>query len=291
MNCAVRNFDLIVSHDINLLPLAFYIKSARAKVVLDAREYYTREYEDRWKWRLLTKPMNKYLCDKYLHMCDKLLTINDGLAQEYAREFGVLPEVVISLPHYVDVKPSLVSDTIKIIYHGFAHPSRGTETMIELMDFLDERFTLDLMLIVSHGQYWKKIVSMAKTRKHVKIIPPVPMQEIVSFTNQYDIGLYLCPPTSFNQKYTLPNKFFEFIQARLAVAIGPSIEMKKIVDTYNCGVVSKDFARHSLASELNRLTTNEINHYKQQSHLAANSLCSEINQEKVQRLFQGLLAG
>lgn len=285
-----KDFDLIISHDITLLPLAFSVKKDHTKIVLDAREYYTREYDDRWQWRFLTKPVNEYLCSKYLPSCDKVLTVNDGLSREYAKEYGVWPEVVMSLPHFVDLNPSPVSgDKIKIIYHGYASPSRMTETMIEMMDFLDNRFTLDLMLIVSQDTYWEKMISMAKSRKNVNIIPPVGMQEIVTFTNQYDIGLYLCPPTSFNQKYTLPNKFFEYIQARLAVAIGPSIEMKKIVEKYDCGVVSKDFAPRSLAAELNRLSTDRIRHYKQQSHRAASVLCSEVNRKKVQGLFRDLL--
>jgi hypothetical protein len=162
--------------------------------------------------------------------------------------------------------------------------------MIEMMDFLDERFSLDMMLIVSGGAYWDKIVSMAGSRKNVKIIPPLRMEEIVPFTNQYDIGLYLCPPTSFNQKYTLPNKFFEFIQARLAVAIGPSIEMKKIVAQYDCGVVSDDFDPRSLAAKLSSLSADKIFHYKQQSHQAASVLCSEVNRKKIQSLFHDLLA-
>ena len=116
------------------------------------------------------------------------------------------------------------------------------------------------------------------------------MQEIVPFINQYDIGLFLCPPISFNLKYTLPNKFFEFIQARLAVAIGPSIEMEKIVTEYDCGVVSRDFEPRSLAEEISRLTVDKITYYKLQSHRAAGELCSEANRNKVQRLFHELLA-
>jgi glycosyltransferase involved in cell wall biosynthesis len=287
---ALKGFDLIVSHDCTLLPLAFSVQGKHSKIVLDAREYYGREYEDRWQWRLLTKPVNRYLCDRYLHQCDKIFTVNDGLAEEYAKEYGVLPEVVMSLPHFADLEPRPVEDSkIKIIYHGFPSPSRGTETMIEMMDFIDQRFTLDMMLMVSHGKYWEKILSMAKARKNVNIIPPVPMHEIVPFTSQYDIGLYLCPPTSFNQKYTLPNKFFEFIQARLAVAIGPSIEMKKIVDKYECGVVSEDFSPRSLADELNRLTVDRLMFYKQQSHRAAHELCSDTSRKQVQAVFDKLL--
>jgi hypothetical protein len=59
---------------------------------------------------------------------------------------------------------------------------------------------------------------------------------------------------TFNLKYILPNKFFEFIQARLAVAIGPSVEMKRLVKEWDCGIVAANFEAKSMAAEINRLT-------------------------------------
>ena len=254
-----KRFDLIISHDLSLLPFVWDIKRADTKVLLDAREYYPRNYDDQWRWRLSEKQFNTYLCKNYLKRCDKVITVSEGLAHEYAREFQVEPEVIMSMPDYQALQPVSVNpDRIKIIYHGLVGASRKTEIMIEMMGFVDERFQLDLMLMPRDDSYFHQIVAMAESRRNVKIIPPVAMNEIVPFINSYDIGLFLVPPTNFNLTYTLPNKFFEFIQARLAIAIGPSIEMKRLVGKYDCGVVSRDFDPRSLAEELNKLTVEEI---------------------------------
>ena len=287
---AKKGFDLIITHDLTLMPLACSIQSDTTKIMLDAREYYPRNYDDQWLWRLLTKPVNEYLCKEYLHRCDKIITVSEGLAQEYAREYHVQPEVIMSLPAFRDLAPIPTNgETIRIIHHGNVSFSRRTELMIEMMDYVDERFSLDLMLLVGKGGYWNKIVSMVSRRKNVRIIPPVPMDQIVTFTIQYDIGLFLCPPTNFNLTYTLPNKFFEFIQARLAVAIGPSVEMKKIVEKYGCGIVSKDFAPQSLAQELNSLTAERIMQLKEQSHRAALDLNAEANGRRVKEIVHELI--
>lgn len=289
-NLRDQNFDLIVSHDCLMLPLAFYVKKDHMKVVLDAREYYPKNYDDQWRWRLLTKPVNQYLCNKYLRQCDLLITVSDGLASEYAREFSVSPQVVLSLPAYRDLNPTPVEhDNVKIIYHGLAGASRKTEVMIEMMDFVDERFQLDLMLMPTNDVYFHRIVSMADSRRNVKIIPPVAMTEIVPFINKYDIGLFLCPPTNFNLSYALPNKLFEFIQARLAVAIGPNNEMKKIVLRHACGVVSADFESRSMAQELISLTPEKIMELKRRSHEAAKELSSNTSRKQVRTLFHALL--
>jgi len=105
------------------------------------------------------------------------------------------------------------------------------------------------------------------------------MRELSQRLNQYDIGMDLLPPNSLNNRFTLPNKFFEFIQARLAVAIGPSPEMAKIVNQYGCGVVSGDFSPESLARELSALTSRRIDGLKLRSHEAAKDLCFERSAE------------
>jgi hypothetical protein len=272
------------------MPLACQVKGQKTKILLDAREYYPKNFEDQPEWRRDVKPTNMYLCQEYLPRCDKIITVSDGLAQEYAREFQVHPEVVMSMPVYRELTPLQPQEqAIRLIHHGYASSSRKMEWMIEMMDHIDERFSLDLMLLVGSGKYWNKIVAMVNQRKNVRLIPPVPMEQIVPFTNQYDIGLFLCPPTNFNLTYTLPNKFFEFIQARLAVAIGPSIEMKKIVEQYDCGIVARDFAPQTLAAELNQLTTDRLLYYKNQSHKAAAVLNAQTTGRRVSEIVSELV--
>jgi len=290
----LKTFDLIVTHDIVLLPLACNIaNTSKARILFDAREYYPREFENNFLWRLLIQPFNKHLCENYLHQCDKVITVSDGIAREYKTEYGVDAEVIMSLPDFHEIEPMLSqNNSIRIIYHGQASPDRQIEKMIEIIDYLGEHFSLDLMLVPParlHQAYWRKIATMAKKRARVKIISPVPMKKIIEFTSQYDIGLFICPPTTFNLKYALPNKFFEYIQARLAVAIGPSIEMRKVVEKYRCGIVANDFTPRSLADEISEIGHDELLFFKKQSNNAALDLNATKNSIKIQRIVKDLL--
>ena len=290
-----NKFDLINVHDIRLLPVALSLKKDRnVRVWFDAHEYYPKNFDDQLVWRLFEQSLNEYICRKYLKMCDKMTTVCDGLAAEYAKVYGINAEVIMSLPIFSDLLPSQTEENkIKIIHHGWASPSRKIETMVKIMDYTDERFSLDLMLLpgdnIHHKWYWKKLLREVCKRKNVKLIPPVAMQNIVSFTNQYDIGLFLCKPQNFNLKFALPNKIFEFIQARLAIAIAPSIEMRKIVEKYDCGVISDDFEPKSLAKSLNKLTTEKIMYYKHQSHSASYELSAETNHQKIDAILHQLI--
>ena len=106
------------------------------------------------------------------------------------------------------------------------------------------------------------------------------MPEICRRLNQYDVGIYLLPPVNFNHEHALPNKFFEFIQARLAVAIGPSPEMARIVNEYSLGVIAASFEPKALAAALDQLTDESIRAYK----LAAGRAARELNYEAAGRV-------
>ena len=181
-------------------------------------------------------------------------------------------------------------DKIKLIHHGYASPDRVIEGMIETMDYVDSRFHLDLMLVPNHQhEYFDKLQAMTQTRKNVRILPPVPFEEIIPFTSQYDIGIFLCPPTTFNLANCLPNKFFEFIQARLMVAIGPSPEMARLVKQYDLGIIAKDFSPQEMAKSLNSLSKEQILQYKENVNKAAEILNAEKEGEKLLKILEEVL--
>lgn len=267
--------DVIISNDLSALPLA--LKLARGKPVIhDAHEYTPGEYEDHFLWRLLFGRYAHAFCRRYLHRTASMLTVCQGIADEYARHYGVRPLVVHNAPTNQHLSPSPVrGDAIRMIHHGVASSVRHLEVMIEMMAFLDRRFTLDLMLIEVEPGYMKLLREKARHDARIRFIEPVAMPQICASINTYDVGLYLLPPDNFNHRHALPNKFFEFVQACLAVAIGPSPEMAALARKHGCGVVAESFAPQALASTLSDLDTDKVRALKEASHRAAQLLCFE----------------
>jgi glycosyltransferase involved in cell wall biosynthesis len=286
-----KRFDAIVANDLPALPLALRLARG-AKVLYDAHEYSPLEYEDSGFWRFFFQRYNQYLCGKYLARADSMLTVCRSIADEYRDRYGVTAEVVMNAPPYQELQPVKTDPgIIRLVHHGGVSPSRQLELMIEAVDYLDERFQLDMLLVSGETRYFSRLKALAAKRPRVRILPPVPMRELPARLNQYDIGIYLLPPTSFNNRYALPNKFFEFIQARLAVAIGPSPEMVRLVRQYGCGIIAEDFSSQALARQLNALDYRRIDGFKQQSRAAARDLSFEKNAEtllaEVAKMFGG----
>lgn len=280
-----KKFDIIVVHNIELLPMCFRIKDTKTKILFDAREYYVENFNDQIKWRILVKPFMHFLTKKYMKKCTWVVTVSDGLSRAYKENYNIDSSVIMSMAAYSDLKPIFnYSNSFKIIHHGIASKSRQIERMIYMMDYVDSRFHLDLMLVKGNKRYWNYLNKLISERKNISLIQPVAFSEIIPFTNKYDIGLFLCYPSNFNLKHALPNKFFEFIQARLMILIGPSIEMMKIVNQENIGLVSENFEPEMLAKEINKLNSDMINKYKENVNITANYFNSNLVFEELNKI-------
>jgi hypothetical protein len=280
---AGQSYELIVANEPDTWPLAFALRAnGDARVVLDAHEYAPREFEEVPRWRFFYRRYRNYLCATFLPRADAVTTVCEGIAAEYERCFGVRPVVVMNAPPRRDLTPSAVADDrVRMVHHGAAIRARRIEAMIDAVDLLDQRFSLDLMLVGPDSAYLASLRKLAASRPRVHFRDAVPMERLPEETREYDVGLVLLEPTSFNHLHALPNKFFEFIQARLAVATGPSPEMAGLVREYGCGVVAGDFRPEALASQLTALTPDSLVRLKQSSHRAADVLCWEREGEKL----------
>lgn len=274
-------YDIVIVEDIQLLPFAFrkFSKSQQTNIVFDAREFYPKQNEEKWLFRLFEKPIRNQLCSEYLPRCNFLITVSPGLARAYQEQFGVKIQILRSTPYYqpMQVKPT-PNDKIRMVHHGMANPNRGLANMIEVVRRLDKRFTLDLFLVgdFNHIELLRK---QAKDCDRIQFKKPVLFNEIIRMLNAYDIGFYYLEPNGFNVKCSLPNKFFEFIQARLAIAIGPSPDMSEILMKYGLGFIAPDFSIDSMVKTLSILTSQKIDLAKQKSDEAAKELCYEKESE------------
>ena len=272
--------DVVIANDVDALPLAFEAAKG-VPVILDAHEYAPGEFGG-LKWRLARHGYVRHLCCTYIRRTAGMMTVADGIASEYAKTFGIAPVVVQNAAPYAELRPTPVSPgVVRMIHHGNAVPGRRIEMMLDVMRLLPQRFRLDLMLLPSVPRYLAKLKSRAARDARIRFLPTVPMRELVTAANDYDVGLYLLPPASFNDLHALPNKFFEFVQSRLAIAIGPSPEMAALVKHHGLGVVAESFEPRALARELERLDAPQIQAMKQRSHDAAKALSFERDEEKM----------
>ncbi|NOZ54613.1 MAG: glycosyltransferase family 4 protein [Gammaproteobacteria bacterium] len=285
-----KKYDLIIANEVETLPLSFELKTENTTIFLDAHEYYPLQFEDNWRFRFFFQKYMHYLCKRYLNKIDAMTTVSDGLVEAYRGNYNVHSALITNAPFYEDLEPTKVDPrSIRLVYHGGINKSRNLDLMLELIDKLDDRFTLDLMLVPTSPQYYQRLVEQAKGNGRIKFIGSVPPEKIARTINKYDIGIYMLAPVNFNHKNALPNKLLEFVQARLAVAIWPTPGMASLVAKEKCGLISQDYTVDSLAGLINQLDQESIVKLKYNSGVAARKLSAEYNQEKFLQIVIKLL--
>lgn len=286
------NFDILIVHHLMELPVAVRLaKLKRVKLIFNAHEYYPLEFDDDPYWMQTTHIMCINIANTYLKYVNICFCVGAKIAEKYQKEFNLKSVVVTNSKQYYNLTPTVLKfdEEIKLVHHGAAIRSRKIELMIQMMSYLTSNYSLDLILVPGDEIYIMELKQLIKKYSNIRLISSVNTEEISNYINKYDIGLYLLPPTNFNNKYALPNKLFEFIQARLAIAISPSKEMAHIVNKYDLGIVGDDFTPKNLAEKIKKLTIDDIMHYKNNVNRHAKELSSENTEALIRQTVNNFL--
>jgi len=284
-------FDMVVANEARVLALASHLAGA-APVWADMHEWAPEERTHILSWRLLVAPFMTYLCATHLPDAALITTVSEGIAELYESRFGVAVEVMTNAGPYRDLSPSPVAEApIRLVHSGVAVHGRRLELMIDAMGQLDDRWRLTLYLMPGGdgGAYLRELQARAANDPRIVFREPVPPSALPDVLNEHDIGVFWIPPTHTNARLTLPNKLFDFVQARLAIAVGPSPEMARLVTGLGLGVVSEDFELASCVESLRAFTGETIERSKWASDDAALDLSFERQAEAIAPRIEALL--
>lgn len=282
------HYKVILANDIHTLPLALKLAGSERKVVFDAHEYHPDEFSDQEDWAAFNQPYITYLCKKYIPEVASFITVNEPIAELYRELTGTESEVVFNTANFHSLSVRKTNpEAVRIIHHGVALRSRSIEDMIVAMGEVPGNYSLDLMLTGGlDASYYQELGNMVSTMDNVRLIAPVPLQEIVGKLHEYDIGLFMLPEVNTNYRLALPNKLFEFVQARLAVITTPNIEMKRFIETHGIGETSRGFSVSDLVETLCGLTVEDIDRYKQ----CSDDISSQYSSEEAMKQYLAIVA-
>lgn len=286
---STHKWDVVLANGVGSVPLANRLKPARG-VVVDLQEFYPRQYDDRPEWMRTVSPYYEWLVRHHVTRAAATVTVSEGLAAAYGT-YGLNPSIVRNAAMHAALAPQPVGDPIRLVHSGGAARSRLLETMIEATKRTSQHVTLDLFLVADHDRgYVRELEALAAGSDRIRINDAVTFEELLPTLNHFDIGLCLIPPTTFNHLWCLPNKFFDFLQARLGIITGPSPEMSGIVESEGFGLVTDDFSAESLTRLLDGLTRVTVAAWKQAADAAAFRYSGELDLERLADVIAGLSA-
>ena len=285
-----KKIDILVACDLDTLP-ANYMTSLFRKCVLvfDSHEYFTELPElksnriARGVWNLLERLLFPRLKIAY--------TVSNMIADEYNKKYGLKFDVIRNLPlttmepeEYV--LPKQFDGMKKIIYQGSVNIARGIELMKEVVDMMDNV----AFIIAGHGDIYpyllKKWENEIQSGK-IYFTGRLPAGKLKSLTKQADIGISLEEDLGKNYRYALPNKLFDYIQAKIPVLVSDLPEMRKVVEEYGLGLVAVSRDPVKIRKQVEFMLTDDAakKNWKKQLDKAATELNWENEETKLIKIF------
>jgi hypothetical protein len=276
-------------NDVQTLPL---LKNSLSefKVIVDMHEYAPREMEDDWRFRLLLQRYYTWMCKRYLSLANLVLTVSPGLKVGYDNLCGTSAYVIRNICKFEEVGPKVNTGPIRLVHSGLAVRGRKLEVMIHAAADI-ENIELDMYLVEAPRQkrYLALLNKTASRTNNVSIKAPVKQDQIVSNLNQYDVGLLLIAASNFSLKHGLPNKLFDYLQARVMTIAGPSPDMAEVVLENHLGHVLSTYGSEELRSYLINLDRSVIENFKKNADSAAQIVNQETEMGKLMNLVLNLV--
>lgn len=285
-NYTKEKYDFIWVEDVMLLPIV--IKAFKYEnLIFDAREYYPEQRVDIY-FKLTDRIYFDYILRNLLKHCTNIFTVSETIAELYNRNYGVKPDILLSTPYHDASIKEIINNRhenqrITFVYHGSADKKRNVNMLIEIFRNLDNSYHLYLYLVGTPKEIFK-LEHFARNKPNIHFLQPVQLESIIREMKKYDVGIIFFPPSTLNLKYGLGNKFFENIHSGLAMIVGPSIEMMRIVKERELGIVTGDFTKKSLMKAVISLNRSDIEFFKANSRFAAKYYNFQTESKKLLRI-------
>ncbi len=263
----------VIANDIYPVPLAIR-HSGSARVHADLHEYYPGLHDDNAQWRRLRQPYLTWLIETYGTRAASTTTVGDEIAEIYRRH-GIDAQVVLNAPERQPYAPGRVATPIRLVHAGAALPTRRIENMMQAAADCSADIELTLLLTPNTPSYVARLNELAaRLGPRIRMLPPVPHEDLLETLNTFDVGIHVLPATVTNQALALPNKFFDFVQARLGVIVGPTPGMARLIERHQIGAVTESFEVDGIRRALDALTPEAVDGWKNASDRASTALSS-----------------
>lgn len=239
-----RKVDIVHCNDLGALPIGLLIKlvGTNVCVVYDCHEY---EVEVNGL-KGLEKKAKEWLERSLIKYADKVSTVSDSIANEYARLYKISkPHLILNCPAYVEQQKhnlfrqnlGIRSDQTIFLYQGGLSQGRGIELLLEV--FSNLKSDKNVLICMGYGSLEQLIQQKANKSDTIYFHQAVNPQVLLDYTSSADYGILFYENTCLNHWYCSPNKIFEYIMAGLPVLTSNLFEIKRLVESEGIGIVAR----------------------------------------------------
>lgn len=234
-----------VHHAVDLDVLQAAVRSAgKSKIVYESRELYTEL--EALNGRTAIKAIWRNLESRLIGKADKVITINESIAGELSKRYGIEKPVVIrnTAPLPQNLKPvdlhslfDIPSEWKILIYQGVLRHGQGLLYLLEIMTCLEKTAILFVGNGPLEGELKERAASPGlsdKIRFAGRILP----DELANYTAAAAAGLLMMEDVALNNRLALPQKLFQYLTAGIPQIVSPMPELASFVTAEGTGLVA-----------------------------------------------------
>jgi glycosyltransferase involved in cell wall biosynthesis len=283
-----------LANDWNMLPIAARLAADKGSIyVYDTHEFATEEYAEKWRWRLLHKPLVCAVERRFIGGAAVVSAVSAGIAERLDIMYRLSRSTLVirNTPQSESFGFRPTGERVRVLYHGIIVPGRGLEEAIDSVAGWRPEFELTIRGPENPGysDRLRQLICDRGLQSRVHLVPPVPMTELIRQAAAFDIGFFALPGHSRHNEFALPNKFFEYIMAGLALCISDLPEMARLVKQYRLGVLIPELTPGAIVQAVNRLDRAQIDWHKRNALAAAHELSWERESERLTAAYNALL--
>ena len=244
----LQKSTFLLSNDLDTLAANFLAsKFKKSHLVYDSHELFPEAPE------LVNRPFKKKIwesLEKFLLTRVKTsYTVCDSIANFYHQKYGINMKVVRNVP-YKFMSSVSVSQAKTLIFQGNMNVGRGLELVVHSLVYLP---SYKLIIVGAGFDHLLVLSKELKVFHQIEFVGKVPFEKLTGYTQRASIGLLLEEPIGLSFAYSLPNKLFDYIHSDLRFIASPLIEVKKVIEKYEIGVLLQNRDPKSLANQIENL--------------------------------------
>ena len=252
----LKKVHVLHANDLDtLLPMWLLSKVKKVPLVYDSHEFFlgVPEIQNKKMVKFIWKLIERIIFPRLKHV----FTVNESIAKLYQNAYNVNVKVLRNVPEQTKIdliktksNLNLPSQKPVVILQGSGiNVDRGAEELLEAIALQDQFF----LCVIGKGDVFEKLRERALRQdlsKKTMFIDAIPYEEMMQYTMLSDIGVSLDKPNNLNYEFSLPNKFFDYIKAGIPVVSSHLIEIRKLVEQFNCGAMTTSHDPHDILDAL-----------------------------------------
>lgn len=291
--------DVVVINELELIP-GLLGKSLDKPIYLDLHENHIDDahhgiferiaFKHYWAWQ--TERLIDFVGQNRSRI--RISTVEERISTRYMRTFNLPVDVIYNSPDTAQWRDERVSGKeLRLVHLGMARKNRGIELILQAVSRLDRPFSLDLLLVFAPVVpifRWKieRMIKSMGLSESVRLRPPVPVGKVVETLTNYDISLVIGSNATNNDLNSLPNKFFQSVQAGLMIICGPNPAVRALVERGGLGEVLDDWDAAMLVSALSKQSTETIGRFKDNTKRFAPTVSQAVGKERFREILADL---